>query len=121
MRATGMPLVAESSPLAATPADDLPTTSTESNTTVRGGMTPGFVAGTPSYPFPRMNPGSLKFGPGYRTSGPQAQTPLLNSTGSQFASHFQLQEQVRSDPSTPASAMTFQPAGHIDTPPNFDY
>ena len=34
----------------------LMTTSTESNTTVRGAPTPGPIAGTPSYPFPRMVP-----------------------------------------------------------------
>ncbi|KAJ1337986.1 two-component system, sensor histidine kinase and response regulator [Microdochium nivale] len=116
------PLRTYSSPLAATSADDLPTTSTESNTTVRGGITPGLVAaGTPSYPFPRMHPGSFRLGPGSVMSSPHAQTPLLHSTGGQFASHFLLQEQVRSDPSTPTSNMTFQPAGHPATPPNFDY
>lgn len=41
-----------------TSSSDLPTASTESNQTVRGGttpsFTPGFAARTPSYPFPRM-------------------------------------------------------------------
>lgn len=45
----------ESSP---TP-DPLTTTSTESGRTIRGGVTPGFVAATPSYPFPRMSSGSM--------------------------------------------------------------
>ncbi len=76
---------------------DLPTTSTESNKTVRGSATPGFAARTPSYPFPRMN------------------TPGLHS--SHLQNHFSpfggrvLHDQLTSDPSTPASAMTFLPPG----------
>ncbi|KAI0187228.1 hsp90-like protein [Xylaria flabelliformis] len=76
---------------------DLPTTSTESNKTVRGGMTPGFVAGTPSYPFPRMTT------PGFRSS--RLQNPM-SLFGAQTP-----HDQVTSDPSTPASAMTFLPPG----------
>ncbi|KAH7012633.1 uncharacterized protein B0I36DRAFT_399411 [Microdochium trichocladiopsis] len=120
-RAPGVSPVIESSPITATPADDLLTTSTQSNTTVRGGITPGLVARTPSYPFPRMNPAGLKLGHGPMMASPQSQTPLLHSTGGQFASHFLLQEQLRSDPSTPASVMTFQPTGHPEPQPNFDY
>ncbi|KAI0452564.1 hsp90-like protein [Xylaria acuta] len=74
-------------------ASDLPTTSTESNKTVRGGLTPGFVAGTPSYPFPRMTT------PGFRSS--RLQNPLS------LTPH----DQLTSDPSTPASTMTFLPPG----------
>lgn len=76
---------------------DLATTSTESNKTVRGGMTPGFMAATPSYPFPRMNT------PGFRHT-------QLNNPFSLFGGRI-LHDQVRSDPSTPASAMTFLPPG----------
>ncbi|KAI0809319.1 hsp90-like protein [Xylaria sp. FL0064] len=74
---------------------DLPTASTESNKTVRGGMTPGFAARTPSYPFPRMNT------PGFRPSHPQ-------NHFSPFGGRV-LYDQLTSDPSTPASAMTFLP------------
>ncbi|KAI1179630.1 hsp90-like protein [Nemania sp. FL0916] len=76
-------------------ASDLLTTSTESNNTVRGGITPGFVAATPSYPFPRMTT------PRFRTSH------LQNSVS--FMGGRALHEQIRSDPSTPASVMTFLP------------
>ncbi|KAI8949499.1 hsp90-like protein [Xylaria longipes] len=78
-------------------SSDLPTTSTESNKTVRGSLTPGFVAGTPSYPFPRMTT------PGFRSS--RLQNPLSLFGGQ--SPH----DQVTSDPSTPASAMTFLPPG----------
>jgi len=121
VRAPGVSPVVETSPLGSTPADDLPTTSTESNTTVKGGMTPGLTARTPSYPFPRMNTAAFKLNHGSFIPSPQSQTPLLSSTGGQFASHFSLQEQLRSDPSTPASAMTFQPGGYSEPLPNFGY
>ncbi|KAI0200611.1 hsp90-like protein [Astrocystis sublimbata] len=78
-------------------ASDLPTTSTESNQTVRGGMTPGFPARTPSYPFPRMNT------PGLRSSRLQHHMSLFGGRTPN--------DQVMSDPSTPASAMTFLPSG----------
>ncbi|KAI1156508.1 hsp90-like protein [Nemania diffusa] len=77
-------------------ASDLATTSTESNKTVREGTTPGFVAGTPSYPFPRMTT------PGFRSSNLQNSFPLGGRV---------LHDQISSDPSTPASAMTFLPPG----------
>ncbi|KAI0518186.1 hsp90-like protein [Xylaria bambusicola] len=76
---------------------DLPTASTESNKTVRGGMTPGFAARTPSYPFPRMHT------PGFRHSH-------LQHHFSPFEGRI-LYDQLTSDPSTPASAMTFLPPG----------
>ncbi|KAJ3566029.1 hypothetical protein NPX13_g7285 [Xylaria arbuscula] len=77
---------------------DLPTASTESNKTVRGGVTPGFFAArTPSYPFPRMNT------PGFRPSN-------LQNHFSPFGGRV-LHDQLTSDPSTPASAMTFLPPG----------
>ncbi|KAI3328044.1 hypothetical protein HD806DRAFT_484844 [Xylariaceae sp. AK1471] len=91
---------------------DLPTASTESNKTVRGGMTPGLAtARTPSYPFPRM------VTPGFRP--PHVQSPLsfysqtgrLSTAGSHVGART-LHDQVSSDPSTPASAMTFLPPGY---------
>lgn len=87
-------------------SSDIPTASTESNKTVRGGMTPGYTPGlaarTPSYPFPRM------MTPHHFPSA------LSRSANNQ--SHFEspgLHDQLRSDPSTPASTMTFQPTGAI--------
>ncbi|KAI1120250.1 hsp90-like protein [Nemania abortiva] len=74
-----------------TSASDLPTTSTESNRTIREAITPGIAAGTPSYPFPRMTT------PGFRPSHLQKSMSLY--------------DQLTSDPSTPASAMTFLPSG----------
>ncbi|KAI0441280.1 hsp90-like protein [Xylaria telfairii] len=87
---------------------DLPTTSTESNKTVRGGLTPGFVAGTPSYPFPRMT------APGFRSSS-RLQNPLSPFWGR--TPH----DQLISDPSTPASAMTFLPPGSTPFSENPNY
>ncbi|KAJ8132690.1 hypothetical protein O1611_g938 [Lasiodiplodia mahajangana] len=86
---------------------DLPTTSTESNKTIREAITPGVVAGTPSYPFPRMNT------PGFRPSHLQKSMSL---SGGQA-----LHDQLTSDPSTPASAMTFLPAGCAPVPENPQY
>ncbi|KAI0485482.1 hsp90-like protein [Xylaria cf. heliscus] len=86
---------------------DLPTTSTESNKTVRGGLTPGVVAGTPSYPFPRMTT------PGFRSSRLQNPLSLLGGR----TPH----DQLTSDPSTPASAMTFLPPGSTPFSENPNY
>ncbi|KAI5928321.1 hypothetical protein F4810DRAFT_706217 [Camillea tinctor] len=87
----------EESTLSPTPDSDVPTASTESNKTIRGGVTPGFVARTPSYPFPRMGT------PGFQPS------LFQNAFGQQHFSNIVLHDQLRSDPSSPASAMTFLP------------
>lgn len=84
------------SPIREDPTSSLPTASTESSKTVRGGMTPGFAARTPSYPFPRMASSVFR---------PHPQNPST-SFGGQV-----LNDQLISDPSTPASAMTFLPSG----------
>ncbi|KAI0025703.1 hypothetical protein F4780DRAFT_768119 [Xylariomycetidae sp. FL0641] len=86
---------------------DLPTTSTESNKTVRGGVTPGFVAGTPSYPFPRMSTPAFRPSRLQQALGQQAQPAGFAAPSAPFMLH----DQLRSDPSTPASAMTFLPPG----------
>ncbi|RYP13003.1 hypothetical protein DL765_007090 [Monosporascus sp. GIB2] len=97
------------------PGADPSTASTESSKTVRGGMTPGFVARTPSYPFPAMGT------PAFNALNPQkTSSPLLRSAGGQFESLI-LHDMVRSDPSTPASAMTFQPTGHTRIPENLEF
>ncbi|KAI2610935.1 uncharacterized protein GGS25DRAFT_173712 [Hypoxylon fragiforme] len=103
-----------------TPDSDIPTASSESGKTVRGGMTPGFPARTPSYPFPRM--GTPNFTSTYLQNvlGQQPQSGAVSAAGAQFGS-FVLHDQLRSDPSSPASAMTFLPTGVIAKPPNLDF
>ncbi|KAI1761700.1 hypothetical protein GGR53DRAFT_459877 [Hypoxylon sp. FL1150] len=93
-----------------TPDSDLPTASTESNRTVRGGMTPGFTARTPSYPFPRMATPNFTSSYLQNVLGQQPPGGALSAAGAQFG-NFVLQDQLRSDPSSPASAMTFLPTG----------
>ncbi|CAJ2511488.1 Uu.00g071130.m01.CDS01 [Anthostomella pinea] len=98
-----------------TPGSDLPTAaSTESNKTVRGGMTPGFVARTPSYPFPRM--ATPSFFPSHLQHALGQQSGILGSTGAQFTLHDQL-----TSPSSPASAMTFLPSGATPYSESFDF
>ncbi|KAK4180310.1 putative signal transduction histidine-protein kinase [Triangularia setosa] len=87
------------------------TSSTESGNTVRGGYTPGLVAGTPSYPFPRMAPPSMippsihrpftTLSPTVPPKGPQPGFDI-----------FKGQDSLLSNPSTPASATTFLPPGY---------
>ncbi|KAI1135263.1 hypothetical protein F5Y05DRAFT_176677 [Hypoxylon sp. FL0543] len=103
-----------------TPDSDLPTASTESNKTVRGGMTPGFTARTPSYPFPRMK--TPNFTSTYLQNAISQQSPsgVVNAAGAQFGS-FVLHDQLRSDPSSPASAMTFLPTGGTIKSSDFDF
>lgn len=96
---------------------DLPTTtSTESGNTIRGGMTPGLVAATsvktPSYPFPRMTT------PVYLPSSLHRPFTALSPTIQSLpgGGTFELplghrMDKVLSNPSTPASTVTFQPAG----------
>lgn len=103
-----------------TTSSELPTASTESNRTVRGGMTPNFTARTPSYPFPRM--GTPNFASSYLQNvlNQQPQSGAVTAAGAQFGS-FVLQDQLRSDPSSPASAMTFLPTGVTAKEPNLDF
>ncbi|KAI1339903.1 hypothetical protein F5Y15DRAFT_406958 [Xylariaceae sp. FL0016] len=101
-------------------SSDHQTASTESNKTVRGGITPGFAASTPSYPFPRMHTPGIVPSQLQRSLSQQSQTGMFSSAGAQFGG-FTLQDQLRSDPSTPASAMTFLPPGAVVRAENFDY
>ncbi|KAI1083871.1 hypothetical protein F5B20DRAFT_353808 [Whalleya microplaca] len=114
--------IQEEASVSASPSSgsDLLTASTESNKTVRGGMTPGFTARTPSYPFPRM--GTPNFNSGYLQNvfGQQSQSGVFSSAGTQFGSYV-LHDQIRSDTSSPASAMTFLPTGVTKFPENFDF
>lgn len=102
--------------------------SAESNQTIRGGVTPGFVAKTPSYPFPRM--ASI---PGYVPSSLHRPFTTLSPTGTAYdlpstsvagtPTHgvSRPQDKILSNPSTPASTMTFQPTGaaHPGDDPDF--
>ncbi|PHH84654.1 hypothetical protein CDD83_1594 [Cordyceps sp. RAO-2017] len=105
----------------------LTSTSTESGNTVRGvGLmgTPGPVAGTPSYPFPRM--AAAGFAPMYLHTSVAPPSPATATAarvslaaGLEFRGMF---DKVLSENSTPASNYTFHPAGaspHQD--PNFDF
>ncbi|KAI1210386.1 uncharacterized protein F4807DRAFT_63410 [Annulohypoxylon truncatum] len=115
------PIKEESSTTPSPPTDsDIPTTSTESNRTVRGGMTPGLSARTPSYPFPRMTTPNFSAAYLQHVLNQQPPTGVVNSVGAQFGG-FMTQDQIRSDPSTPASAMTFLPAGVSSKPSNLDF
>ncbi|PTB66476.1 histidine kinase [Trichoderma citrinoviride] len=98
-------------------------TSTESGNTIRGGMTPAPIAGTPSYPFPRMTlpPGS--FGPsGFSLPPAQASAApgFSRSPHAMALEHRGVLDRVLSETSTPASAMTFQP-GATPQPEGFDF
>lgn len=90
--------------------------STESSYTIRGAVTPGFVPRTPSYPFPRVTT------PGYHPQPMHRPFTTLSPTGSapdspMSAAHTitygnsRAQDKILSNPSTPASAMSFFPAG----------
>ncbi|KAG7115049.1 Peroxide stress-activated histidine kinase mak1 like protein [Verticillium longisporum] len=84
--------------------------STESGNTIRGGMTPGYVAATPSYPFPRMTTPGM--GPGFMHHPFANLSPSTLHFMSQTMSfdHF-AHDKVLSNSSTPASTMTFHPSG----------
>lgn len=99
------------------PSTSSTTASTESGKTIRGGITPGFMPKTPSYPFPRIGT------PGYAPSSLHKPFTTLSPTGSAPDSpassaaatatfgNTQAQDKLLSNPSTPASTMAFQPAG----------
>lgn len=110
-------------PSSPSPMSPPSTTSTndskESTQTIRGGVTPGFVAKTPSYPFPRIGT------PGYTPSSMHKPFTTLSPTGTAsnlpssamaaaaFGSSHP-QDKILSNPSTPASALSFQPVDAID-------
>jgi signal transduction histidine kinase len=101
----------------------LTTTSTESNATVRGVPTPGPIAGTPSYPFPRMVPPA--FVPSYlhkpfTTLSPTG-APRSFSYGSFDVLSMGAQDKVLSSTSTPASNFTFNPSAMSPQPENLDF
>jgi PAS domain S-box-containing protein len=100
----------------------LPTTSTESANTIRGGFTPGFTAATPSYPFPRMatTPGVV---PSYLHRPFTTLSPTTRPSASQVIplEHLLAHDNVLSGSSTPASTMTFHPSGSMEHPDARDF
>ncbi|KAK3314993.1 hypothetical protein B0H66DRAFT_482174 [Apodospora peruviana] len=103
--------------------DEPATTSTESGKTVKGGTTPGWVAKTPSYPFPRMtSPGSGH--PGIQALHRPFTTLSPTTTPAGAHTPFEApqgRDNILSNPSTPASAMTFLPRGHSCPPGQHDF
>ncbi|KPM44999.1 hypothetical protein AK830_g1558 [Neonectria ditissima] len=101
----------------------LTTTSTESGVTVRGSTTPAPIAGTPSYPFPRMAPAGFVPSPMHRPF------TTLSPTGPPRYSHFTsfeamgigAQDKILSENSTPASNFTFNPPFMSPQPENIDF
>ncbi|KAK4162253.1 putative signal transduction histidine-protein kinase [Cladorrhinum sp. PSN259] len=108
------PILEETSPPQVTSGSEPTTTSTESGNTVRGITTPSTVARTPSYPFPRMTPPAFIPSSIHRpfttlspTNPPAAGAPGAQSPFDVFRGH----DSVLSNPSTPASTLTFLPTG----------
>ncbi|KAK3387082.1 hypothetical protein B0H63DRAFT_392376 [Podospora didyma] len=87
------------------------TTSTESGHTIRGGTTPGLVARTPSYPFPRMSPGFAHHSALHRPFTTLSPTAPPAGTQNVYDDLLRGRDSILSNPSTPASAMTFLPTG----------
>ncbi|KAK4130845.1 hypothetical protein BT67DRAFT_389626 [Trichocladium antarcticum] len=111
------PIQEENSPSSGTRSESDPTTiSAGSGNTVRGSATPGPAAGTPSYPFPRMGSSSFGFLPNtvhrpFTTLSPTAGPDGTRPPPELYKGH----DSTASNPSTPASAMTFLPTGAPDT------
>lgn len=101
--------------------------SVESNQTIRGGVTPGFVAKTPSYPFPRVGtPGYIpsSIHRPFTTLSPTGTASNLPPTSAAATATFgasRPQDMILSNPSTPASAMSFQPASALDQDDHPDF
>ncbi|RQM05427.1 hypothetical protein DH86_00001954 [Scytalidium sp. 3C] len=95
------------------PADPLATASSDSNQTLRGGMTPGLqTSRTPSYPFPPMRLGRQFSHGGHRPFTVLSPTTApANYHG--YAGHFAPNpyDRVLSASNTPGSTINFQPPG----------
>jgi signal transduction histidine kinase len=116
------PIPEESTSGSPTLISALTTTSTESGNTIRGGMTPAAVASTPSYPFPRMASGGLAHlqhtHRPFTTLSPTGAPPFSQAIPFEPAG---VHDTVLSGNSTPASNLTFQPAGIPAEPENPDF
>ncbi|PNY25135.1 Peroxide stress-activated histidine kinase mak1 [Tolypocladium capitatum] len=97
----------------------LTSSSTESGNTARGGMTPGPVAGTPSYPFPRMPGGGFAAAQPHKSlPSPAAGLRMPHLAGFEYRG---MLDKVLSENSTPASNYTFKPSGPSPQTENFDF
>ncbi|KAL8316797.1 hypothetical protein RB597_000623 [Gaeumannomyces tritici] len=110
------PIEEETSPRAPEPVPT--TTSTESTATIRGMPTPSVAARTPSYPFPRM--ASMGAVPSrlhrpFTKLSPTV-TPDVPHGGGTPNEANTLLDRLLSNPSTPASTMTFHPAEVAGSP-----
>lgn len=109
------------------PSPMSPPSTTSTTETVRGGVTPGPIAKTPSYPFPRVgNAGPIpsSIHKPFTTLSPTGTASNVPPTASVAPTHFgnsRPQDKMLSNPSTPASAMSFQPVGALDSPDNLDF
>lgn len=109
------------------PATSSTNVSTESNQTVRGGVTPGVMPKTPSYPFPRMITPSYVPSSLHRPfttlspTGSAPDSPASSAAATAMFATSRAQDRVLSNPSTPASAMTFRPTGASSSGENPDF
>ncbi len=103
--------IQEESVMSPQPPSEPTTASTESGNTVRGGMTPGLAARTPSYPFPRMASALAQ------SSQHNRPFPTLSPTMEGLKS----QDSILSNPSTPASTITFLPQGYSNSREAHDF
>lgn len=116
------------SQLGSGPSTSSTNASTESGQTIRGGITPtpGFMPKTPSYPFPRMSSGyvSSSLHRPFTTLSPTGSAPDSPASSAAATAMFaasRAQDRILSNPSTPASAMTFRPTGASASGDNPDF
>lgn len=99
------------------------TTSTNSSTaTIRGLATPGVTARTPSYPFPRMHSTTGLASHLHRPFTTLSPTLPPDSNQISFQDVPSALDRIMSNPSTPASTLTFQPHGasqSVEEPSDF--
>lgn len=107
------PIPEESASSSHWPSSNLNTSSTDSGHTIRGPFTPAAVP-TPSYPFPRMNPGAAvdnaasRFAQHLQSTPPNTSSRIAITTTAEPRFAF---ERVDSDLSTPASVFGFHTNG----------
>lgn len=87
------------------------TSSTESGNTVRGGATPGPIASTPSYPFPRMPKGSSHGLPPHLLQSHGSSSPTSRFHVTMPPESRGTFDSVNSESSTPASTFAFNNPG----------
>ncbi|PKS12128.1 hypothetical protein jhhlp_001426 [Lomentospora prolificans] len=94
---------------------NLTTTSTESGNTIRGGTTPGLIAATPSYPFPRMQTSARKSSNPNKPSSTASFTSHSPMSPTRFKFSF-LERDLPSSSDTSASPFVFHPGGLAASP-----